>query len=96
MTDHETAQPKDNLLGICNAIGEDFGFNPLWLRLALGGLFVLQPVGVVVGYLALGMVVLMSRLVLPTPKRRVRVAQAVESRVIANEPVDAAVFAEAA
>ena len=30
------AAPKDNLLGICNALGSDFGFNPLWLRLALG------------------------------------------------------------
>jgi phage shock protein C len=25
----------DNLLGICNAIGETFGFNPIYLRLAL-------------------------------------------------------------
>ncbi len=58
--------PKDNLLGICNALGEDFGFNPLWLRLALGAAFVLQPVGVVVSYLALGLVVLVSRLAFPS------------------------------
>lgn len=59
---------KDNLLGICNALGEDFGFNPLWLRLALGAAFVIQPVNVVIGYLALGLVVLMSRLAFPEGK----------------------------
>lgn len=60
--------PKDNLLGICNALGEDFGFNPLWLRLALGAAFVIQPVGVVVTYLALGLVVLVSRIAFPNAR----------------------------
>ncbi|MDB5694146.1 MAG: hypothetical protein JWO81_3209, partial [Alphaproteobacteria bacterium] len=23
----------DNILGICQAVGDDFGFNPLWLRI---------------------------------------------------------------
>lgn len=58
--------PKDNLLGICNALGEDFGFNPLWLRLSLGAAFVIQPVGVVIAYLALGLVVLVSRIAFPS------------------------------
>ena len=60
--------PKDNLLGICNALGEDFGFNPLWLRLALGAGFVIQPVAIVVGYLSLGLIVLVSRLAFPDPR----------------------------
>lgn len=90
-----TAQPKDNLLGICNAIGEDFGFNPLWLRLALGALFVLQPVGVVVAYLALGMVVLVSRIVLPTSRRRVRTAQ-IGAQAVANGAANEPAFARAA
>ena len=25
---------NDTILGVCEAIGQDFGFNPLWLRLA--------------------------------------------------------------
>lgn len=29
------AASHDNLLGICHAIGETFGFNPIFLRLAL-------------------------------------------------------------
>lgn len=67
--------PKDNLLGICNALGEDFGFNPLWLRLALGAAFVIQPIGVVVGYLALGLVVLVSRLAFPNVRASPKVAE---------------------
>ena len=54
MTTAPAAKPaaaKDNLLGICNALGNDFGFNPLWLRLALGAAFVVQPLGVVISYL---------------------------------------------
>ena len=57
---------QDTFFGICEAVGQDFGFNPLWLRLALGAAFVLQPVGVVVSYLALGLVVLVSRLAFPS------------------------------
>jgi phage shock protein PspC (stress-responsive transcriptional regulator) len=70
MTTHTKplSTPKDNLLGICNALGEDFSFNPLWLRLALGAAFVIQPLGVVVGYLALGLVVLASRLAFPNAR----------------------------
>jgi phage shock protein PspC (stress-responsive transcriptional regulator) len=29
------AAPRDNLLGICHALGETFGFNPIFLRIAL-------------------------------------------------------------
>lgn len=57
---------RDNLLGICAAVGEDFGFNPLWLRIALA-LGVLVNLEFAVGvYVALGLVVLASRLIAPT------------------------------
>ncbi len=82
------AAPKDNLLGICNALGSDFGFNPLWLRLALGAVFVVQPVGVVVAYLALGLVVLAARLVFPNARtHNVPVSDRAEAQhhVAANE-----------
>ena len=26
---------NDTILGVCEAIGQDFGFNPLWLRLGV-------------------------------------------------------------
>ena len=87
--------PKDNLLGICNALGEDFGFNPLWLRLALGAIFVIQPIGVVVTYLALGLVVLVSRIAFPS--RRPTTVQHPGKRLpmAGNEPEEL-VFAKAA
>ncbi len=65
-----TAKSKDNLIGICNAVAEDFGFNPLWLRLALGAAFIVQPVGVIIGYLGLGLAVLVSRLAFPNKRTK--------------------------
>lgn len=62
--DFAPAAPQ-NLFGICAAVGEDFGFNPLWLRLAFAGLLILNPVAVIGAYFALGAVVLLSRLLFP-------------------------------
>lgn len=56
---------NDTLLGVCEAIGRDFGFHPNILRIALSlGLFV-SPVGMVATYLGLGVAVLASRLLYP-------------------------------
>jgi phage shock protein PspC (stress-responsive transcriptional regulator) len=55
----------DNILGICQAVGDDFGFNPLWLRIAFAALLIWQPAMVVGAYLALGLVVAFSRLLVP-------------------------------
>ncbi len=58
----------DTLTGTCQAISEDFGFNPLFLRVAFAfGLF--WSAGWTVGvYLALGCAVLVSRLIFPDRK----------------------------
>ncbi|WP_144037151.1 PspC domain-containing protein [Sphingomonas sp. TZW2008] len=92
------AAPKDNLLGICNALGEDFGFNPLWLRLALGCAFVIQPINVVIGYLALGLIVLVSRLAFPEARTSTLPERARgEALPASTDPVDEDfVFAKAA
>src|SRR5688572_3979116 len=58
----------DTLLGVCEAIGEDFGFNPLYLRVALGVMMIWAPVAVITAYVAAGAVVLLSRLVFPKPR----------------------------
>jgi phage shock protein PspC (stress-responsive transcriptional regulator) len=58
----------DTLLGICEALGEDFRFNPIYLRLALAlGLF-WSPVAVIGAYLGMGVIVLLSRLIAPNPR----------------------------
>lgn len=52
---------NDTILGVCEAIGQDFGFHPNWLRLVFAGLFYWFPLGVVGTYLALGLVVAATR-----------------------------------
>ena len=57
---------EDTMLGICQGLGEDLGFHPNYLRIALGlGLF-LSPVGTVAAYAALGVLVFGSRLLFPS------------------------------
>lgn len=58
----------DTLLGVCQGLGEDLGFNPLWLRVAFAGSLDWKPAAVVGAYLALGVVVLLSRLISPNPR----------------------------
>ena len=57
----------DTFFGICEAIGEDFGFNANWLRVALAGSLYFFPLGVISFYLGLGVLVLASRLIAPDP-----------------------------
>ena len=64
------------ILGVCEAIGEDFGFNPNLLRIPLAASVLYSPLWAVVAYLALGAVVLASRLVFPSAKPAAAEAQA--------------------
>jgi phage shock protein C len=57
----------DTFFGICEGLGEDFRFNPLWLRLALTLALFFNPAATIGGYLALGLIVLVSRLIFPAP-----------------------------
>ena len=56
------------ILGVCEAIGEDFGFNPVLLRVpfAIGVLWSTELTFAI--YFALGAVVLASRLLFPRAK----------------------------
>ena len=55
-------------LGVCEAIGEDFGFNANYIRVPLGAIVVFNIWAALGAYLALGVVVLASRLLFP-PRR---------------------------
>lgn len=48
---------SDTILGVCEAIGRDFGFNPLWLRLALIVPVFFAPMVSIAAYLGLGLLV---------------------------------------
>jgi len=54
--------PRDNLLGICHALGETFGFNPLYLRLALLVAVMVNPEAALLAYFAAGIAVLVAKL----------------------------------
>ena len=58
----------DTFFGVCAALGEDFGFNPLYLRLGFAALLFYSPVAAISAYLGLGLVVLASRLIAPNPR----------------------------
>jgi phage shock protein C len=56
------------ILGVCEAIGEDFGFNPVFLRIPLAVSVIWNPLIAIGTYFALGAVVLASRLLFPKAK----------------------------
>lgn len=65
------------ILGVCEAIGEDFGFNPAFLRIPFAASVLYSPLYAVIAYFAVGAVVLASRLLFPRTK-----AEAVVSGVV--------------
>jgi phage shock protein C len=56
------------ILGVCEAIGEDFGFNPTFLRIPFAASMLLSPTWGIGTYLVLGLVVFGSRLLFPRSK----------------------------
>jgi phage shock protein PspC (stress-responsive transcriptional regulator) len=59
---------EDTFLGVCEGLGEDFGVNPIFLRLAFAGGLLWNPEVMIVAYLALAVVVAFSRLIAPKPR----------------------------
>ena len=74
------------ILGVCEALGEDFRFNPLFVRVPLAASVLYSPVWAVGIYLALGVVVLASRLLFPAPKNQK--LQALVNTPVAKEQHD--------
>ena len=68
----------DTFFGVCEALGEDFRFNPLLLRIVFGVSLVYSPLLTIGAYAALGVVVLISRMISPNPRQPKQAAPAVE------------------
>lgn len=89
----QTYQPSliarsDTLLGVCAAIGEDFGFNPTWLRIVFA-LMVFFNLFLAIGiYCAAGAVVLLTRLIYRSPRKLLVAAP--PAVVVEDAPVVAA------
>jgi phage shock protein C len=72
------------ILGVCEAIGEDFGFNPVLLRVPFAVSLLWSPTISIAVYFALGAAVLVSRLL--APKAKPTLAEVPEEKVsAANE-----------
>ena len=56
------------ILGVCEAIGEDCGFNPIFLRVPFAATVLWSPMIAIGAYFALGAVVLASRWLFPERK----------------------------
>jgi phage shock protein PspC (stress-responsive transcriptional regulator) len=96
MTDHDqnVALPlrSQTVLGVCEAIGEDFGFNANYLRVLLGAVVVFNIWAAFAAYLGLGLVVLASRMLFP----KVKVSNSTEVRTApphANSEIEARIAA---
>lgn len=93
---------SDTMFGVCQGLGEDFGFNPNWLRVAFALMVVFNVGLALTAYAAAGVLVLVSRLVYPDRRKAAApVEQAVEPVVatqdvapVAAEPVPASVQAD--
>ena len=55
----------DTFLGVCEGIGQDFGFNPNWLRLVAAVSLLVFPMITVATYVGLAVVVHASRRIFP-------------------------------
>jgi phage shock protein C len=58
---------SDTILGVCEALGQDFGFHPNFLRIPFAASVLWSPIWAIGAYLALGLVVLASRWLAPAP-----------------------------
>ncbi len=77
------------ILGVCEAIGEDFGFNPVLLRIPFAAMVLWSPTMTVAIYLVLGAAVLASRLLFPRAKTT-SVETAAQVPTAANEQAELA------
>jgi phage shock protein PspC (stress-responsive transcriptional regulator) len=77
------------IFGVCEGIGEDFGFNPIFLRVPFAAVVLVSPTYAIGAYLALGLVVLASRLLFPKAKPASVNAENAQPAGAANESAKA-------
>lgn len=58
----------DTFFGICEGLGEDLRINANLLRVALAGLLFFNPLAAIGAYAGAGLLVLVSRLLVPNPR----------------------------
>ena len=83
----QVALPLRNhtILGVCEGIGEDFGFNPIFLRVPLAAMVIVNATWAFGAYFALGAIVLASRLLFPDRKASAKLSVEQPAAAPANE-----------
>ncbi len=76
---------NDHLLGICRAIGQDFGFDPTWLRAVFALMLLVNFKVALIGYGVAGFAVLASRLLVRPKRSRARIVASSEQALAAEE-----------
>ena len=76
---------SDTILGVCEAIGQDFGFNPLWLRLAFVASIFFAPMAGIAAYLGLGLIVAATRYFAPNKPASQQLVSAKAVEVVEDE-----------
>ena len=76
----------DTILGVCEAVGQDFGFNPVWLRLAFIAPIFFAPALTLGAYLGLGVVVAGTRLLFKDKPASEQVVE-VQATTVEEQPL---------
>jgi phage shock protein PspC (stress-responsive transcriptional regulator) len=76
---------SDTLFGVCEALGTDFGISPNWLRIAFAAAVIYNLEYAIGAYLAVGLVVAITRFFYPSP-RPAAVAPAGPAETVADAP----------
>jgi phage shock protein PspC (stress-responsive transcriptional regulator) len=76
---------RDTFLGVFEAIGQDLGINPNWLRIPFAALILWNPEVIIGLYLALGIVVAATRWFFPAERKAESRAGAEAASDVHNE-----------
>ncbi|WP_300974045.1 PspC domain-containing protein [Sphingomonas sp. LHG3406-1] len=79
---------NDTLLGVCESLGHDLGFNPNFLRVPLSAGIIFAPMLMVGIYLGLGALVFASRTFFPTQVEAVAGHAPVEAPAVTNDEIE--------
>jgi phage shock protein PspC (stress-responsive transcriptional regulator) len=86
---NNVALRNDTLLGVCEALGQDLGINPNWLRVPLATGIIFAPFLMIGIYFALGAVAFASRTLMPNRIEQAQPVARSEAPVAAvNEAVE--------
>ena len=78
---------SDTLLGVCEALGQDFGINPTLLRLGFIAPLFFAPVATIAAYLGIGAVIAATRLLIKDKPASEQVVDATAVVVEEDQPL---------